>query len=51
MRQVCLDVELWVNGALQTELAERGLTYHSLTDYDIQLTEAWWSQAQSHCMA
>ena len=37
--QVRLDVELWVNGALQAELASRGLAYHSLTDYDLQLVE------------
>lgn len=39
VKQVCLDVELWMNETLQAELSRQGLTYHSLTDYDIQLTE------------
>ena len=37
--QVSLDVELWVNEELQTKLLEQGVTYHSLTDYDLQLAE------------
>lgn len=37
--QSSLDVELWVNGALQSELDSRGFTFHSLTDYDLQLVE------------
>lgn len=39
LRQVTLDVEVWVNGALQDELASRGMVYHSLMDYDLQLAE------------
>jgi hypothetical protein len=37
--QVSLDVELWINDELQTKLLEQGVTYHSLTDYDLQLAE------------
>ena len=37
--QSSLDVELWVNGALQSELDSEGFTFHSLTDYDLQLVE------------
>ena len=37
--QSSLDVELWVNGAVQSELDSRGFTFHSLTDYDLQLVE------------
>ena len=40
MRQVSLDVELWVSEELQSELAAaHGVTYHSLTDYDLQVAE------------
>lgn len=39
LSQVTLDVELWVNRALHAELAKRGMAYHSLTDYDLQLAE------------
>ena len=41
LRQVTLDVEVWVNGALQDELASRGMVYHSLMDYDLQLAEVY----------
>ena len=37
--QVSLDVELWINDELQSELTARGITYHSLIDYDLQLAE------------
>ena len=37
--QVSLDVEVWINDELQTRLAEQGVTYHSLTDYDLQMAE------------
>ena len=37
--QSSLDVELWLNGALQSQLEARGFTFHSLTDYDLQLVE------------
>ena len=37
--QVSLDMELWINDELQTKLLEQGVTYHSLTDYDVQLAE------------
>ena len=39
LSQLSLDVELWVNEALQAELASRGMAYHSLMDYDLQLAE------------
>jgi hypothetical protein len=39
IQQVSLDVELWVNGVLERELTARHITYHSLTDYDLQLAE------------
>ena len=35
--QSILDVELWLNGVLLTQLERRGLHYRSLMDYDIQL--------------
>ena len=37
--QLSLDVELWMNEVLQGELEGRGFTFHSLTDYDLQLVE------------
>lgn len=41
LHQVTLDVEIWVNRTLQTELTNRGMSYHSLTDYDLQLAEVY----------
>ena len=37
--QSSLDVELWLNEALQHGLEARGFTFHSLNDYDLQLVE------------
>ena len=39
LSQSSLDVELWLSGALQSELELLGFTFHSLTDYDLQLVE------------
>lgn len=41
LQQVTLDVEIWVNKTLQTELTSQGMSYHSLTDYDLQLAEVY----------
>ncbi len=37
--QSSLDVELWLNEALLEGIQEEGFTFHSLTDYDLQLVE------------
>ena len=39
VQQISLDVEVWVNASLHSELANRGMAYHSLIDYDLQLAE------------
>lgn len=41
LQQVTLDVEVWVNKTLQMELTSQGMSYHSLTDYDLQLAEVF----------
>lgn len=55
--QVSLDVELWLNNQLNSELAACDITYHSLTDYDLQLAEVPVHHSQhthslsfSHCV-
>lgn len=40
--QSSLDVELWINSFLETEMKKRGLDYRSLMDYDIQLYDVSW---------
>ncbi len=39
MGQTVLDVEVWANGLLCSELDTRGLSYHCLLDYDLQVVE------------
>lgn len=39
VQQTGLDVELWMNETLQSELEARGFTFRSLTDYDVQMVE------------
>ncbi|MCG8625688.1 MAG: hypothetical protein MJE68_27275 [Proteobacteria bacterium] len=39
--QSVLDVELWLNGVLLSQLEKIGLHYRSLMDYDIQLYQVY----------
>lgn len=50
MQQVTLDVEIWVNKTLQTELTSQGMSYHSLTDYDLQLAEVCTVKNSDYCV-
>ncbi len=37
--QTVLDVEEWTNRVLPSEMSHRGLTYHCLLDYDLELVQ------------
>lgn len=50
LQQVTLDVEIWVNKTLQTELTSQGMSYHSLTDYDLQLAEVYTVKNSDYCV-
>ncbi len=39
MGQTVLDVEVWANSLLCSELDTRGLSYHCLLDYDLQVVQ------------